>query len=296
VALVVLGLALASRVATAQTFSGPLARKQLCQCLADAQLIAEEQGRLDFTVSVESAGSGDDEVFTARITTGLPYAVGRINFTGHSRLDDGTLRRAMLQREHDVLDLRRLRRSIERINDVGVFEPLTLDDVSVDRLKDGVTVDVTIALRERKSRWWSISSSLLPGSGALQAQIAWRLPPWGRGLVNAATSFISLNAFGVAMPILAFERPLLPGQEWLSGFVVSPQMSLASMARHYARIHATHAAGAMLDGLPEDSFSVPVVSLDQADSPPLVCNRRHVVIRRLRQAAAVLLEITKAAY
>jgi hypothetical protein len=176
-----------------------------------------------------------------------------------------------------------------------VFEALTLDDVRVDRLKDGVTVDVTIALRERKPRWWSISSPLLPGSGGFQAIIAWRLPPWGRGIFKVATSFVSLNLFGLAMPVLALELPILPGHEWLSGFAIAPQMSAAAMLRHYGRAHAVHALGNMLDARPDDSFSVPLTSLDQADSESLVCQRRHVALRWLRHAAKMALSVTKSA-
>ena len=297
--LVVLVLALSAGAAAAQSveqhFAGPSARKALCDCLADARQMAEREGRLDFSVNVESSGSGANETFTARIGRGVPYAVGRINFTGHSRLDDTTLRRAMLLREHELLDLRRLRRSIDRINEIGIFDTLTLDDVHVDRLKDGVTVDMTIALHERKPRWWSLSSSLIPGIGGLQAQIAWRLPPWGRGIFKVATSFISLNLIGFAPPVLALELPILPGHEWLSGFIAGPQMPLASMLRHYGRTHAIHAMDVMLDAAAEDSFNVPITPMDPSSARSIVCQRRPVAVRWLWHAATTLLGITKGA-
>jgi len=268
----------------------------LCECLADAQLIADQEGRLDFEVSVASAGTGQSEAFTARITRGNPFAVGRIDFIGHSRLDDSSLRRAMLVREHEWLDLGRLRRSVERINDFGMFEPLTLADIRIERRNDGVTADLTIALRERKPRWWSISSSLLPGSGGFQALIAWRLPPWGRGVLSMATSFISLNVAGFAMPFLALERPVLPGQEWLSGFVVAPQMPIAAILRHYLRAHALNKLDTSLNAMAEDSFNVPIMPVDQAEGRSIVCQRRHVALKWLRVAATTLLDITKAAH
>jgi outer membrane protein assembly factor BamA len=83
----------------------------------------------------------------------LAHAVGRINFAGHSRINDSTLRRAMTIYERDLLDVGQLRRSLARINDIGVFEPLTLADISVVDRDDGVTADLTIPLRERKRRW-----------------------------------------------------------------------------------------------------------------------------------------------
>ena len=62
--------------------------------------------------------------------------------------------------ERDLLDVGQLRRSLARINDIGVFEPLTLADISVARRDDGVTADLTIPLRDRKRRWWSVSGPL----------------------------------------------------------------------------------------------------------------------------------------
>src|SRR6476660_5192403 len=146
-------------------FSGPSAVDELCACLLDLRRSAEAQGRLDFTAEVESAGTSGPLDLTARIWVGSAQAVGRINFTGHSGINDSTLRRAMTIYERDLLDIGQLRRSLARINDIGVFEPLTLADISVARREDGVTADLTIPLRERKRRWWSVSGPMFPGIG-----------------------------------------------------------------------------------------------------------------------------------
>ena len=143
-------------------FSGPSAVDELCACLLDLRRSAEAQGRLDFTAEVESAGTGGPLDLIARIRVGSAHAVGRINFTGHSGISDSTLRRAMTIYERDRLDVGQLRRSLARINAIGVFEPLTLADISVARRDDGVTADLTIPLRERKRRWWSVSGSMFP--------------------------------------------------------------------------------------------------------------------------------------
>jgi hypothetical protein len=76
-------------------FSGPSAADELCACLLDLRRSAEAQGRLDFTAEVESAGPDGPLDLTARIWVGSAHAVGRINFTGHSGINDSTLRRAM---------------------------------------------------------------------------------------------------------------------------------------------------------------------------------------------------------
>ena len=163
-------------------------------------------------------------------------------FAGHSTVNDSTLRRAMLIHERDLFDLVQLRRSLARINSMGLFEPLTIADVVVARHDDGVTADVTIPLRERRRRWWSLSGPLIPGIGPLQASIALRLPPWGRGVLEASTYVVRLNLLGFVLPIakaapLALERPVVAGQEWLSGFSVPSDLSPRAMLMHYGRTH-----------------------------------------------------------
>ena len=109
----------------------------LCGCLLDVRRIAETEGRLDFSAMVEVAAAGGPIDVTAHVRMGSAYAVGRIDFTGHHAINDSTLRRAMTLRERDLFDVRKLRRSQTRLNDIGLIEPLTLTDVSVTRNVDG---------------------------------------------------------------------------------------------------------------------------------------------------------------
>ena len=104
---------------------------ELCAYLLDLRRSAEAQGRIDFTAEVESGGTGGPLELTARTWVGSVHVVGRINFTGHSGINDSTLRRAMTIYERARLDVGQLRRSLARINDIGVFEPLTLADITV---------------------------------------------------------------------------------------------------------------------------------------------------------------------
>lgn len=252
-------------------FTGPSAADALCECLLNEWRSAEAQGRLDFAVEVASAGTGESAGMIARIWMGSPHAVGRISFAGHSNVNDTTLRRAMTIHERELLDVRQLRRSLVRINDLGVFEPVALGDISMVRRDDGVTADLTIQLRERKRRWWSISGPMFPGIGWLQASVASRLPPWGRGIFEAATYFVSLNLAGFATPFLALERPVIPGQEWLSGFAISPALSPRRMLMHYGRTHLAHAIGAKLNRDVPEPLVIPVTSASQLDDEPVVC-------------------------
>jgi hypothetical protein len=271
--------------------TGASAVDALCSDLLDASRRAESEGRLDFIAEVESSGSD----LTARIRMGPSYSVGRINFAGHSRINDTTLRRAMTIYERDRFDVGQLRRSLARINDLGVFESLTLADISVAHRDDGVTADVTIALRERKRRWWSVSGPTLPGIGLLQASVASRLPPWGRGIFEAATYFISLNVTGFARPFLALERPLMPGQELFSGFAISPALSPHAMLTHYGRTHLAHAIGGKLNSDVSDALAVPVISAGHIEDEPLICKPPTPRLQWLRRGAATAVNIALAA-
>ena len=269
-------------------FSGPSAVDELCACLLDLRRSAEAQGRLDFTAEVEFAGTGGPLDVTARIWVGSAHAVGRINFTGHSGINDSTLRRAMTIYERDLLDVGQLRRSLARINDIGVFEPLTLADISVARRDDGVTADLTIPLRERKRRWWSVSGPMFPGIGTLQASLSSRLPPWGRGVFEATTYFVSLNVAGFAKPFLALQRPVIPGQELLSGFSVSPALSPRAMLMHYGRTHLARGTGTRLDGEMIDPLAVPVTLAGPLEAEPLICVPPKPRLWWLRRGAAMV--------
>jgi hypothetical protein len=276
-------------------FTGPSAVDALCACLLDLRRSAEAQGRLDFTAAVESAGAGGPVDLTARIWVGSAHAVGRINFAGHFGINDSTLRRAMTIYERDLLNVGQLRRSLARINDLGVFEPLTLADISVARRDDGVTVDLTIPLRERKRRWWSVSGPMFPGIGTLRASLSSRLPPWGRDVFEATTYFVSLNVSGFAKPFLALQRPVIPGQELLSGFAVSPTLSPRAMLMHFGRTHLAHRIGTMTDGQWNDPLTVPVTSAGPLEAEPLICVPPKPRLRWLRRGAAVVGNVALAA-
>ena len=267
--------------------------------------MAESEGRLDFDLVVEADSSGG---LTPRVHMGSPYAVGRINFTGHEKINDSTLRRAMMLRERDRLDVGRLRRSLARINESGLIEPLSIADVEVTRHADGATADLTIPLRERGRRWWSLSGPIIPGLGSYQASISARLPPWGRGVMEASTYLVTFNLLGLARPLLgvlpllskappaaiALERPYLPGQGWFSGFAVSPQLSPRTTIAYYGRTQMSRLVRGSLDETMMESLAVPITG-SAASGELLVCTppkpRLWWLRRGVLQATDVLLAV-----
>ena len=272
-------------------FTGTSAVDQACACLLDARDAAESQGRINFSADVTVDGDGRTGV-TARIWMGSAHAVGRIHFSGNERINDSTLRRAMTLHERELFDVTRLRRSLDRINRLGLFEPLSVSDIVVARHDDGVTADLTIPLRERKRRWWSLSGSPIPGFGSLQATVASRLPSWGRGAFEASTYFVSFNVIGF-LPALV--RPVIAGQEWLSGFAISPAMSPRAMAAHYGAMHLAGGVSALLDDESREPLVVRVAGGTTADGQVLVCRPAKARLWWLRRGAGIAVNVALAA-
>lgn len=122
-----------------------------------------------------------------------------------------------------------------------------------------------------------------------------RFPPWGRGIFEATTYFVSLNVAGFAKPFVAFERPVIPGQELISGFAVSPAMSARAMLMHYGRTHLAHRISAMLDGAVYDPLTVPVTSAGVPQDEPLVCVPPKPRLWWLRRGGTAVVNVALAA-
>jgi hypothetical protein len=306
----------------------------VCLSLLEARRSAESDGRLDFSAVVETDAGGE---LTPVVHMGSPYAVGRITFTGHETINDSTLRRAMTLHEHEVFDVGKLRRSLARINESGLVEPLTVADIAVTRRADpphdaksaswgpgdGVTADITIPLRERGRRWWSLSGPIIPGLGSYHASISARLPPWGRSVMELSTYVVTFNLLGLARPLagvlpllskapvldfaraspeqgrrapaaLALERPYLPGQGLRSGFAVSPQLSPRATMTHYGRTQLSRLLRATLADTTAESLAVPITGSGPASGELLVCTPPQPRLRWLRRGVLLATDLVLA--
>ena len=212
---------------------------------------------------------------TASIASGPGYTVGRIEFRGHHSFGDPTLRRALQLREGDLFDRSWLRRSLARLNRLGFLEPVREDDVRLFRDPEGRRVHVIITVREKKRGRWSLSGPLGPLSltGPLQFALSSRLPAWGRGPLELSTynatfgllAFSQPALFGLGLlpkthllPLVALERPFLPGQGWQSGFLLSPQLGWRGTLAHYGFTQARQGARAALRSHPADPLGLTV--------------------------------------
>jgi Surface antigen variable number repeat len=272
-----------------------------------------------------SVHSGSDTKWvnvTARVQTGSAYTLGRIDFSGHHRVNESTLRRAMNLREHSLLDLGKLRDSLATMNRSGLFEAITLDDVEVRRNPETLTADLTMGVRERPGRRWSLSGPLGPAAvaGPLQATISSRLPPWGRGLFEASTYYLTFSVVGPWNPVIrlltlpvrasppaviVLERPYLPGQALLSGFALSPQLSPRSVLANYGLTHLSRAAQAVLIGeqpassglvIPVSGRHASRVDSGSEEARFLICNQPAPRYRWLRRAAALAADLALGAF
>jgi outer membrane protein insertion porin family len=281
---------------------------EMCTCLLELRRIAESQGRLDFTVVAETNDGSDPIGVALHVQMGLQYSVGRIHFTGHRAINDSTLRRAFTLRERDLFDVGELRRSLARVNDIGLAAPVTFADIDVARHADGATADISIPLRKRGLRSWSLSGPLIPGLASYRASISSRLPAWGRGALDASTYLFTFNALGLArsLGVLTFmskppsavvllERPSLPGQEWLSGFAVSPALSARATAASYGRAQLGRGLRAVLGDQSRETLAVPVVGSGRPAGEFLVCQPAKSRWRWLRRGTAHAIDIALAA-
>ena len=269
----------------------------MCAWVLEARRIAESQGRLDFSVAIETSDDLAPVGVTVHLRMGSQYLVGRIDFTGHVNVNDSTLRRAFTLREGELFDVGQLRRSLARLNEIGLTVPVTLADVVVTRRQDGVTADITIPLRKRGWRSWSLSGPIVPGLGSYRASISSRLPVWGRGALDASTYLVTLNLLALARPSLGvlsvlskappivLERPYLPGQGLLSGFAVSAQLSPWTTVAHYGRTHLRRGLHARLDDQSKQTLAVPIVGAGRTEGEFLVCEPEASRWRWLRRGA-----------
>jgi hypothetical protein len=273
----------------------------LCSCLMAARRDAERKGVLDFSATV-------DATLTAHVAEGPPYHVGRIEFTGHHGFSDSAVRRNMLLDEGAPLDRMLLRKSIARINRTGWFNPIGESAIAMHTDAATGLADVTLGLTERQHRAWSISGPVGPLSiaGPLQASLSSRLPAWGSGLLELSTytasfslvafahpllPFLSIASKSPVLPILSIQRPFTPGEGWMSGFIIAPQLGWQRTALGYATTQIEQRLLPRLtgDGALEEELQA-TVQRPQGDMI-LVCDPPKPRLGNLRRGTALALRL-----
>jgi Surface antigen variable number repeat len=247
----------------------------LCTGLLRERRAAEEAGVLDFSAGLnieQTSGNAVDLGLT--VGRGKAFRIGRIQFAGHHRFGDASVRRHILLDEGDLLDQTKLHKSFYRLNRTGFFEPLGGLNVAILRDEEHGIANLSISLKERKRGRWFISGPAFPGiGGPLQFAISSRLPAWGAGLFELSTYQASVQVLGAAAPLLripglfgkrtwrpviSLDRPLIASNPWLSGFAIAPQFGWRSMAAHYGITHGREMLGFLNTAPAAPPLAVPV--------------------------------------
>jgi outer membrane protein insertion porin family len=290
---------------------GPVPMDRLCACLLAERRQAGREGRIDFQTRIELLDRPDSQptTVTAFVDAGEPYHLGRLDFRGHHQVSGGTLRRAMKLAEGDLFNADRFEASLARLSRMTMIEPLTPENVSIGRNPAARSVDVSIRVEETPRGRWSLSGPALPlkFAGPFQAAVSSRLPAWGSGLFELSTYYASLSVAGIPgpvasllgltpwLPVVSLSRPIVPGQEWLSGFALSPQLNWRTTLLGYgagqlqARLPARRSPG---PSLVAPVYREETAGQDAAASSFLICERKlsrwRTVARVVNSAASLL--------
>lgn len=250
--------------------NGLMRSQNYCSTLFVARRQAEHEGILDFSVNMqvqptaESTRQAPEADLATTIERGSPYHVGRIEFNGNHHFREDTVRSNFLLDEGDLLDEHVLRKSMARLNEANLFQPINEHNTILHTDPKTHIADIDIRLMERKRGSWNLSGPVGPASlaGPLEASINSRLPAWGRGLIEASTYTISLTMFAFVhplipgigltqipfLPIAALNRPYTPGEGWKSGFMIAPQLGWEYIVMGYGLTQLRHRLTPVLTG------------------------------------------------
>jgi hypothetical protein len=267
---------------------------EFCSTFLAERRQAEREGILDFNARL-------DAQVNPTIDRGQLFRVGQIKFVGAHHYKESTIRRNFLLTEGDVFDERLLRKSLARLNQAKLFEPIDSRNVVIHPNETTGEADVTIRLMERKRGSWSLSGPVGPMSigGPLQASIGSRLPAWGAGfsasigLLAFAHPILPLLAFtsktsGV-LPVLMLHRPFSPGEGWKSGFALAPQLGWRFSAITYAAAQMQQRLLPALAGDQAPELSVTVET--PAGEGVMYCEPPRPTLAPLRSATAFGLQL-----
>jgi len=102
----------------------------------------------DFKQNSPDAEEGVVDI-TLELEEGEVFRIDRIQFDGNSRTSDQAIRRRLLIREGDVYCESMLQESLSRLNSLGLFEKLTLEDAALHINGNSGRLDITIRLKEK---------------------------------------------------------------------------------------------------------------------------------------------------
>jgi outer membrane protein insertion porin family len=296
---------------------GLLRAQDFCSTLFAARRQAEREGIVDFTVDLHvqpiqgSTSENPIADLSASVDLGRAYRVGRIEFTGSRHYSEAALRHNFLLDEGQPLDEHLLRKSMSRLNQTELFEPITERNTILHTDPETGIADISVRLMERKRGSWSLSGPVGPVSfaGPLQASISSHLPAWGSGLLELSTYTASISLFAFAhplvpllglgpkvplLPVLSIQRPWMPGEGWKSGFSIIPQLGWRFSAMTYVVTQAQQRLLPLLAGDRGLEPEMPIAVETPTTVTTMFCEPPAPRFSALRNAAAIGLKLASA--
>ena len=136
--------------------------------------------------------------------------------------------------------------------------------------------------------------------------IASRLPPWGRGIFELSTYYLSFSLIGYAhliaaflpmafnkrglLPVLSIFRPYTPGEGWKSGILIAPQLGWQATVYSYATTQITSRLMPLVVGNSRYVSALPVTFERAGGDGVLLCDPPKPKYQKARMGAAFLLQ------
>ena len=294
--------------------NGLFASTDLCTCLRRTRREAEKKGIVDFNARLNfhtvDDGPGHEPVadLAAEVEQGRAYTINRIELNGQKSFSEATIRKNLLLDEGDILDQTLLRKSLARLNQTQMFDPVDETQVAVNTDESNGTANIIIPLHERKRGMWNLSGPIGPVSlaGPLQFMIATRLPPWGQGLIELSSFYFSFSAIGYAhalgkilplalskqgiLPVFSLFRPYTPGEGWRSGFLIAPQLGWQASLISYGTSQLTSRLVPIVAGNNKYESQLAVTFERPGGDGVLLCDPTKPRFHILRAGAAFALQ------
>ncbi len=291
--------------------------QELCSTLFNERHQAERDGILEFTVNMQvqpaegSSEKAPEADLNATVDRGQSYHVNRIEFIGNRHFSEAAVRGNFEIDEGDLLNEHLLRKSIARLNDAGMFEPVNERSTMIRTNPETGMADILIRLNERKRGAWNISGPVGPASlaGPLVASINSRLPAWGSGVLELSTYNVSLSFFAFArpllpllgitqkipwLPIMALQRPYNPAFGWKSGFSIIPVLGWQFSAMSYGVTQMQHRLLPVLQGDRGLEGDLPVIVQTPSQQTAMYCQPPPPRFSYLRNVASIALRLAGA--
>lgn len=110
-------------------------------------------GEVRMWIAPSSSARADEAAYYSQLMNdaeAAQYTARRVEFSGNQHVRDGVLRKQLVQQEGDVFSRRLLDQSLKNFNSLGLFYPVTLQNIEARLDRENRLIDLTISFRERQ--------------------------------------------------------------------------------------------------------------------------------------------------